>query len=186
MCEIQADRRLNCSQIADSEMCNHSMDLGVICPAYSNACTDQQDRTTNGQSCPIFNCDTNCSLPTEGNQPSTLVTMPASRRLPTSSATSSMTRHFEATTTEKDEQVGSTFNEQMGCTSERALGGVVGVLVTVLVILIIGWSISCVALVKRSSHTQKQIKYVPVCLFSHVGKNDTTIVFINICTQIHN
>ena len=37
-----------------------------------------------------------------------------------------------------------------------ALGGVVGVLVTVLVVLVVGWSLSCVALVKRNSHTQKQ------------------------------
>ena len=37
-----------------------------------------------------------------------------------------------------------------------AIGGVVGVLVTVLVVLVIGWSLSCVALVKRNLNTQKQ------------------------------
>ena len=42
------------------------------------------------------------------------------------------------------------------CVSTPVLGGVVGVLVTVLVVLVIGWSLSCVALVKRNSHTQKQ------------------------------
>ena len=43
-----------------------------------------------------------------------------------------------------------------GCASTPVLGGVVGVLVTVLVVLVIGWSLSCVALVKRNSHSQKQ------------------------------
>ena len=35
-------------------------------------------------------------------------------------------------------------------------GGVVGVLLALLVVLVIGWSLSCVALVKRNSTTQKQ------------------------------
>ena len=39
-----------------------------------------------------------------------------------------------------------------------SLGGVVGVLVTVLVVLVIGWSLSCAALVKRNSHKQKQVQ----------------------------
>ena len=42
------------------------------------------------------------------------------------------------------------------CVSTPVLGGVVGVLVTVLVVLVIGWSLSCVVLVKRNSQTQKE------------------------------
>ena len=42
------------------------------------------------------------------------------------------------------------------CVSTPVLGGVVGVLVTVLVVLVIGWSLSCVALVIRNSHTHKK------------------------------
>ena len=181
-------------------MCNHSMDLGVICPAYSDACTDQQDRTTHGQSSTTFNCDTNCSLQTDRNQSSNLVTMPATRRLSISSATSSISRHFETDTAEWG---GSIFNEQIACTSEKALGGVVGVLVTVLVVLAIGWSLSCVVLMKRNTHTPKQIKYVPFCLFvfkrfssyikRHMGISCTkesylvsTIVLKHIYIQIHN
>ena len=53
-----------------------------------------------------------------------------------------------------------TTTQEPTCTEETntcsTLGGVVGVLVTVLVVLVIGWSLSCVALVKRNSHTQKQ------------------------------
>ena len=41
-------------------------------------------------------------------------------------------------------------------TSTPVLRGVVGVLVAVLVVLVIGWSLSCVALVKRNLKTQKQ------------------------------
>ena len=46
------------------------------------------------------------------------------------------------------------------CVSISLLGGVVGVLVALLVVLVIGWSLSCVALVKRDSITQKQTQYV--------------------------
>ena len=46
--------------------------------------------------------------------------------------------------------------QSCGNTSTLLLGGVVGVLVTVLVVLVVGWSLSCVALVKRNLHTQKQ------------------------------
>ena len=53
-------------------------------------------------------------------------------------------------------QTGETGERVEGCVSTQVLGGVVGVLVTVLVVLVIGWSLSCVALVKRNSHTRKQ------------------------------
>ena len=39
------------------------------------------------------------------------------------------------------------------CSAE---GGVIAVLVIVLVVLVIGWSLSCVALVKRNLKTQEQ------------------------------
>ena len=49
-------------------------------------------------------------------------------------------------------------NESTTSTADgnAALRGVVGFMVIVLVVLVIGWSLSCVALVKRNSHTQKQ------------------------------
>ena len=51
--------------------------------------------------------------------------------------------------------INNTTNSESGVSSP-VLGGVVGVLVTVLVVLVIGGSLSCVALVKRNSHTHKQ------------------------------
>ena len=47
-------------------------------------------------------------------------------------------------------------NVNCDSTSTAALGGVVGVLLALLVVLVIGWSLSCVALMKRNSTTQKQ------------------------------
>ena len=63
-------------------------------------------------------------------------------------------------TAENQQQVTSELGPENSCVSTPVLGGVVGVLVTVLVVLVIGWSLSCVALVKRNSHIQKQTIYI--------------------------
>ena len=177
---VEQEENLNCTQITDAS-CNHSMDLGVVCRTYEQLYNELQDQcssidplptgnteeiTPPSLACPeysvtndIRDCPT-CVDPT----PCSTLSYPTREPfiiqhttviLESFSPTTSKNGGYTVTT--KAELANKQPNERVeNCVSTPVLGGVVGVLVTVLVVLVIGWSLSCVALVKRNSHVQKQ------------------------------
>ena len=128
-CKVQDGGTLTCSQITDAS-CDHSMDLRVVCRTYQqvyNELLEQRSSTDPTPTCPT--CE--------------------EVKCPTNHPTVVNESNFSMDTFDTVPRVGN-------CASTSALGGVVGVLLTLVVVLVIGWSLSCVALVKRNSTTQKQ------------------------------
>ena len=162
------------------------MDLGVVCHTYEQLYIKLQDQcssidppptgymeeitppslacpecSVSTESCDCLTCvdPTPCPTlphPTTPYPTSELVIKHHTTAiLQSSSPTTSDNGGYTVTT--KAELANKQPNERVeDCVSTPVLGGVIGVLVTVLVVLVIGWSLSCVALVKRKSHSQKQ------------------------------
>ena len=98
-----------------------------------------------------FNCDQNMGLEVMCRSYQEIVELELNRTINTTKQQCADTQTSSSVVSTRTVNVQSCDN-----TSTPVLGGVVGVLVTVLVVLVIGWSLSCVALVKRNSHAQKQ------------------------------
>ena len=162
-CVVQ-DGLLNCSQITDAS-CDHSMDLGVVCRTYEqlynellNQCSSTDPPPTSPTSvettCSTINCSI-CSTLTNGSIPHPTATSHPTDTVPPHSRTCLPCQTITTAAISRNE---ISTNKASGTEpdSTPALGGVVGVLLALLVVLVIGWSLSCVALVKRNSFTQKQ------------------------------
>ena len=161
--------QLSCTQITDAS-CDHSMDLGVVCSSYEqlyNELLAQQSSTDTPPTCPtceVTTCPTTTcpECPTVKTEscdspictPCPAITCPtcAEKGCPTLNCSTCPSGQNGTSTS----YTAGMKHRVEGCNSTPVLGGVVGVLVTVLVVLVIGWSLSCVALVKRNSHSQKQ------------------------------
>ena len=175
-CGVNNGSSLSCTELADAS-CDHSMDLGVVCRTYKQLYDEllaEQTRTDPPQTgvteeitCPESSVTTgSCDCPTcVDPTPCPILPYPTSEPvmkhyttviLQSSSPTTSDNGGYTVTT---KAELNKQPNERVeDCVSTPILGGVVGVLVTVLVVLVIGWSLSCVALVKRNSdkHKKKQ------------------------------
>ena len=121
----------------------------ISCPSVSQA-SSSETVTTN-------NVDTN-NCPPCTTLDSDYIRGSSAQENNTTIGSHSNSDNSDAVTAEDQQQITAEQCPKHSCVSTPVLGGVVGVLVTVLVVLVIGWSLSCVALVKRNSHSQKQTK----------------------------
>ena len=176
-CTVQ-NGQLSCTQITDAS-CDHSMDLGVVCSTYEQLYNELLAKQTSTEApsptcppCEATTCSTvtcpecptmtseSCDSPTSSPCPEITCPACAEKSCPTIDCST-----CQATTTSSQNRTGTIQTAGVqprveGCASTPVLGGAVGVLVTVLVVLVIGWSLSCVALVKRSTQTLKQTQWV--------------------------
>ena len=172
-CSLNVDSGLHCILSSDGT-CDHSRDLGVYCLSreeldqvlHNNNLSGKATQTGDiNHPCPTTTTESENEMTHTGDTTTPCSCEAASSPAQTSgpSGPASYTINSQSNINCSDngtipENLKQFLNESgdRSYVSTSVLGGVVGVLVTVLVVLVIGWSLSCVALVKRNSHTQKQ------------------------------
>ena len=132
---------LACLQTANTN-CDPAMYLGVMCRTHQEIIELEINRT-------IIATRQQCAA---DPQSSTVPADPLSSIVTETSGTSAVEGQNNCNTTQID-LLQSQARASCDNTFTPALGGVVGFLLTLLVVLVIGWSLSCVALVKQ---TRKQ------------------------------